>query len=293
MIKKIFYGMLLVSAILVLVYLFAVYKNNRSISDIDEDELDQYLEKSIVWLVENKKKIIKNNNPMLWWMVYEAHKVSSDERLSDLLGAYYEKNSLIKRSLWGPLFGGEKTTYIRSGDLLGFPYYNLHFIYALNCASNLEYDAPVVEQQNKAGFCFQTSYIYRPACVTHQLMGLNFIRNQSCENKDEVKPVIDALQNTITNQLTWDIRVVDVYLQRVMMLLITGQDKKVKPVWVRQILDHQLEDGGWGDFDKLISLWDGKSLGLSQKIISINSERSTFHATAQGVYILTMLLYSK
>jgi len=288
-IKKIFYAVLSAGVLTTFFYLIGVYKNNETIADLKELELQDHLEKSIVWLVNNKQKITSESNVMLWWMLYEAYELGGDKRLFELLDLFYQKNNSVRRGLWKPLFGGPKKSYISSSGLDGFPYYNIHFIYALNCALNLEYEIPIVDQQNKSNFCYQSSYIYRPACITHQLMGLNFLKVQSCDGVDKVDEVISDLQNAIVSQLTWDIRVVDVYLQRVMMLLITGQVDKVKPVWIKQILDHQLADGGWGDFDALVNFGGTKSLGFGSKIISLGSEKSSFHATAQGVYLLTML----
>ena len=123
-------------------------------------------------------------------------------------------------------------------------------------------------------------------------MGINFLNKNSCIQIEGVENVIDDLQRDIVGQLTWDIRVVDVYLQRVMMLLITGAQDMVKPIWIQQILDRQLSDGGWENFDKLLKLSGNKSIGFSSRIISIKPEKSTFHATAQGVYLLTWLTYN-
>lgn len=72
--------------------------------------------------------------------------------------------------------------------------------------------------------------------------------------------------------------------------LITGAQDQVKPIWIQQILNHQLTDGGWSDFNALFKLGNNKSVGFSSRIISIGSEKSTFHATAQGVYLLTWLI---
>lgn len=172
----------------------------------------------------------------------------------------------------------------------GLPYYNQHFIYALNCAQGIADDVSIVEQQNDAGFCHQPAYFYRPACITHQLMGINFLYLNKCGLLPDIDTVIQDLQGDIVSQLTWDFRVVDVYLQRVMMLLITGAESSVKPIWIERILQQQLEDGGWGGFVSLVDISDTSSLGLGPRIIQTGQEKSDFHATAQGVLILAYLL---
>lgn len=205
-------------AVLLSTYLLAVYKNNQEINTIDVKVYKSHLEKSISWLQNNKQKILHENNSMLWWMIYEAHKVSHDQRLANLLQMYFNQYPKIKLSIWGPLFNGSRRSFIDFFSLSNFPYYNQHFIYSLHCAKDLAEDLPVVAQQNKSDFCHQSKYFYRPACITHQLMGINFLNKNSCNNIAGIETVINDLQQDIVGQLTWDIRVVDVYLQRVMML---------------------------------------------------------------------------
>jgi len=116
---------------------------------------------------------------------------------------------------------------------------------------------------------------------------------KNCNLLADINEVVKSLQGDIKWQLTFDIRVVDVYLQRVLMLLITGAEKDIKPVWIHQLIDHQLDDGGWSNFVELLPLPGEKSLGFSPKILSIGNAKSDFHATAQGVLILSSLLKNK
>ena len=211
--------------------------------------------------------------------------------MGEILNDYFIRYPEVKSGSWAPIFDGNKNDYIKPDSMKLYAYYYKHIVYAMNCAQNLSYAIPIIKQQNNKDFCFQPSYIYRPACVTHQLMGIHFMKAEACTSEiDNVDSVIEALQDNIVDQLSWDVRVVDVYLQRVMMLLATGKAEKVKSVWVRSIMDQQNNDGGWGNFDELISLPGEKSIGFSTRIISVESNPSTFHATAQGVYLTTMLI---
>jgi len=276
--------------LLLVAYFYGVYKNNRSVPYPQTTQIQTQLERSINWLVNNEANILSNNNVMLWWMLYEAHKISADERLADLLEKYHQRYRRIKMSIWGPLFDGRQHRRLGGYMVEGLPYYNQHFIYALNCAADIEDELIIVAQQNRADFCHQAAYFYRPACTTHQLMGINFLFTKQCNLLPNIDEMSQALQQDIVGQLTWDIRVVDVYLQRVLMLLITGAQDSIKPVWIQQVLDHQLADGGWGDFVSLLGSETERSIGFSSKVISLGREQSSFHATAQGVYILTYLL---
>lgn len=288
MIKKVFYVFLFLVSFLVFIYLLAVYNNNKSVDVIEEKELQSHLESSIIWLVENKAEALDDYTPMLWWVLNEAYKINKDPRIAEILSEYFSKYSTINNSVWGPLFEGRKRRYLSASLVEPYSYYYKHIIYALNCAENVGRDFPVVIEQNEADYCFQSSHLYRPACITHQLMGIHFMDINSCPGIDDAGAVVESLQADIINQLTWDIRVVDVYLQRVMMLMITGKAEQVKPVWVRRIMDAQNEDGGWANFDAIVKISGDRFLGFGPRNISIESNKSTFHATVQGTYLLSL-----
>lgn len=274
-----------VTVAVLVIYAYFVYQNNRDIQPIRNEVIKAHLEKATQWLVKNESEILTDANPMLWWMLFEAEKRGHDPRLTGLLNKYFQQSPSVKLGVWGPLFGGDRTS-VDLNSILDLPYYNQHFIYALHCAENLARDSEVIRQQNSADFCYRPAYFFRPACATHQLMGINFLRQQACGNVDTV---MQDLQRDIVRQLTWDVRVIDVYLQRVMMLIITGAEDKVKPIWVRQVLDHQREDGGWAGFVPLVPVGNGRSIGFNSKIISLSFPSSSLHTTAQGVYFLTVM----
>jgi len=292
MLKKIMGFIAIVVCLILTAYFYGVYQNNREVSYPDKVQMQQQLEKSVQWLVNNERRILSDVNPMLWWMLFETYKISHDERIAKLLEKYHKRNKQIQYGVWAPLFDGNKYPYIDAYTVQNFPYYNQHLIYALNCATKIEKELSVVGQQNTPAFCHQAEYFYRPACTTHQLMGINFLFTKQCGFLANIDEVSQSLQKDIISQLTWDIRVVDVYLQRVLMLLITGAQDSVEPIWIQRVLDHQLGDGGWGNFVSLLGPDKGKSLGFSAKGLSLGGEKSDFHATAQGIYILSYLLNS-
>jgi len=293
MLKKLFHTVLLLIVVSILFYAMGVYQNNRDLPRPDKEVVQQQFERSIQWLLNNEADLLRQANPMLWWMLYEVEKLSHDARISGLLIKYKQKYPQIQEGGWSPLFGAAPRNYLAGYSVNGLPYYNQHFIYALNCAADIAEEIVVVEKQNKANFCHQPDFIYRPACSTHQLMGVNFILTKNCGFVPDIADVIESLQGDIKLQLTLDIRVVDVYLQRVLMLLITGAEEEVKPVWIKRILDHQLEDGGWSQFVALVPLGGGNSFGFDPRVFSISTEKSSFHTTAQGALILSVLLYGQ
>lgn len=289
--KKLFYGVLLLALPLCL-YLLGYYHNNRQQPYPVQSQVAAQLESSLNWLTSHEAELLNHANPMLWWMLYEAHQLTQDPRLQQLLNKYQQRFPRIREGVWSPLFGGQPRSYLAAYSVQGLPYYNQHIIYGLNCAADIAEEIPLVAQQNEANFCFQASYIYRPACLTHQMMGIHLLEKQNCGLLDNAEQVSRALQQSIAAQLRWDFRVVDVYLQRVLMLLVTGAEDLLRPAWLQRVLAHQLADDGWAGEAPIVSL-GGHSLLFNSRGIGLGPDsaqmRANYHATAQGVLILSYL----
>lgn len=290
--NKIIYGMLLLMVLPLCLYLLGYYQNNRQQPYPTQSQVASQLESSLNWLANHEAELLNQANPILWWMLYEAHSLTLDPRLQQLLNKYHQRFPRIREGLWAPLFGRQPRSYLAAYSVQGLPYYNQHIIYGLNCATDIAEEIPLVALQNEADFCFQASYIYRPACVTHQMMGIHFLAKQNCGQLSDIEQVKQALQQSIASQLRWDFRVVDVYLQRVLMLLVTGAEDELRPVWLQRVLQHQLADGGWAGEAPIVSLgghsllFNSRGIGLGQSRVQM---RGNYHATAQGVLILSYL----
>jgi hypothetical protein len=88
---------------------------------------------------------------------------------------------------------------VKFEDIASFPYYNWHFIYAITCDRDLE-QIPEITAQNEAGFCDR--YPLRPACVTHQLMGIRLLQDRECGTAEVLADIVEQLQQRIHRQLT-------------------------------------------------------------------------------------------
>lgn len=106
----------------------------------------------------------------------------------------------------------------------------------------------------------------------------------------EVESHLAVLRDRVLTQLTWDFRVVDVYMQRVLMLVDTGAIDQVKPVWIRRVVDAQDNEGGWSGFQPLVPMWGEVSMGFSARVLGVQGNKANFHATAQGVLLISLLL---
>jgi len=279
-------GILVVVTLLVLSSGYFIWKNNRSAAPANHDRLNTSLENGIQWLTDHQGKILGENNPMLWFMVQQAGNITGDTRLKTLFSDYSQRYlDKHHNNVWRPLYYPNTWVPVRFEDIASFPYYNWHFIYAYTCDQELA-QVPEITAQNDPAFCDQ--HLLSPACATHQMMGLLLLKRSQCGDQAKLGENINSLQRRIHSQLTWDPRVVDIYMQRVLMLVESGAGDTVKPIWLQQLIDAQQPDGGWSSFMPLIPIGGGRSIGIT-RLPGIRAPRSNFHMTAQGVLLFSLL----
>ena len=282
----VFFGILLLAAVFFGSY--QLWQNNKKVDYPQRYELEKSLKKGIGWLDHNRTDILNEANPMLWWMVKESADLTHDLALIDLYGQYRARYLNVNPyNAWLHLFYTDSTAPLSSGQLENLPNYNLFFLYGLSCNADLGRSS-IIQEQLRPEFC--NAHLLSPACVTHQMMGFRFMQRRDCGNSEDVRKAIIVLQDKVVTQLTWDFRAVDVYLQRILMLQDSGASERIKPVWIARALSAQDSDGGWAGFQPLFPLGSELSVGFSGRGVSVNRKRSDFHATAQGVLLMSLLL---
>ena len=279
------------TVIVVSIYVVMLYQNNHRSEPVSDQRIAQSYERGVSWLLAHREEIVRDYNTALWSMLGESARVSKDNRVQQL---YEEFVANIDRvdpySVWQAYFHPLRfhNAVILPSEYKSFVDYQQHFLYALTCSQSLS-KVPLIQAQNgDPYFCWHGARMIRPACVTHQLMAFRFIKKNRCD-VDNLDAKIAVLQNTIAKQLTWDPRVVDVYVQRVLMLVDTGAGDHVKPRWLERVLDAQLPDGGWSDMEPLVPLGGGRYFGFDAKAVKVAKPVSNFHATAQGVLLMSLL----
>lgn len=271
------------------IYAGLFYVNNRASAWPDQVRISASFAEGVDWLGTHREEILGQNNPALWQMVQQSAELTQDPSLLALFADYRSRYLERGRNIWLPLFYPGRWVSIRTEDTANMPDYNLHFVYAISCDPELA-QQPLVQAQLSADYCDRRPW--SPACATHQLMGFRFMQRGNCGDPQATEAAVSQLQTRITQLLTWDPRVVDVYLQRVLMLVESGAKQQVKPVWLDRVLDAQLADGGWSGTDPLISLPGSISLGFDARGLTLENPRSGFHATAQGVLLMSLLTES-
>lgn len=253
-----------------------------------KSEVSESLEQSIRWLDANEQDILAEGNPMLWWMVKRSFELTQDYRLGQLYKRY-KARYLDRRyhNYWRALFDSQYVPIFSAEQIAQLPDYNQYFLYGLSCSDKLA-ASPVIQRQMTTDFCGDYHPI-SPACVTHQMMGLYFRQQRGCGDRAELQAQMQTLQDTVVQQLTWDPRVVDVYIQRILMLLETGAADRVKQRWLQRLLQAQLPSGAWSGFKPLLPLGGDRHVGFYGKGIKVDTPEDSFHATAQGLLIMALL----
>ena len=286
--KKLFRFLILLLLVLLAGFFWQVYQNNQNAQLPQKSEIDSRLGKAISWLENNYSKIENRSNPILWWMIKQAAENTDNSRLQKIYKTY-KKNHLDRqaKNLSSPMF----YEYYRPrmpdiSEFRGLDDYQVLFFYATSCDKELGSEARIQKQLNP-DFC--SLHFLQPRCVTHQLMGLRFMQRYQCGYDDKVNAGIQSLQDKIVSELTWDFRVADAYLQRITMLVDSGAFNRIKPVWLKRILDAQNSDGSWDDIDPIFYISDNKAIAFTSMLPAIKTIKPSFHATAQGIWLLSML----
>lgn len=273
-----------------LAWLAALYPHHRPAEPVSRAELEAAYERNVAWLQRHRAEIVDQQNPTLWWLLLRTAELRQDLRLRALvrehLARHWGGHSL--HSPWRPLFQPTAVPIVSLPQVSALPDYNQLFIYGLSCDRALGAE-PVVRRQLEAGFC-PRHHPFSPACATHQLMGVNFALASRCGDAGELQALARALQADIRTQLALDPRLVDVFLQRLMLLSEAGQARSLKPAWIRRALQAQRPDGGWGAMQPLLPLGGGHYLGFGAKGLAIGIPSSNFHASAQGLRLTALLL---
>lgn len=269
-------------------YFYLVYKNNIDTPPPSKLEIQKALDKSINWVLKNQDELIKINNPVLWWFLDESAYLTNNYKLSSLVRKY-RNTTLDRNSVWTGYWVKKPPFSYITGSLDSIEKYQKFFIYGLTCDNDLG-EEQVIQDQLNINFCDWRPYY--SSCSTHQLMGIRLLQIKQCGDQNLHTQLSENLANIIESQLVWDPRVGDVYIQRTLMLHEAGYKEKIKPAWIHNILNEQMNNGSWASFYKLLPITGNKYFGFTYKFVSIKKPKGNFHATAQAIYLLSLILAS-
>lgn len=274
--------------------LVGLHTNSKDVPMPSDSELRASLERASAWVLSNKEQLQSDNNPMLWLFIRETGRLADDPRLLESARVY--QTAYADGSLWRYLFEPSEDDRVRHafivlGDEL--PDYNHLFLYGATCNVMLR-DDPAVRSLLAPSACdSQLLWLRSPWCRTHQLMGLRLAQRNHCDPDTVMTATVASLQQLILRQLRWDFRLEDAYIQKVLVLVESGRRADVKAIWLRRILDAQRPDGGWDGIDVIAHLTGDRVLSWENgRLYPLlrHQHPSTFHTTAQALYLLALLL---
>lgn len=287
--KKIFIAFLLLAVSVTSIFFLQVWQNNRQVQPASHADINQHFLRSVTWLNSNYSNIENTQNPILWWMIKQAALTSGNDTLDNIYKKY-KKNHLDVNppNLSTPMFDKFYRPRLPDISLLSnLQPYHIFFFYSLSCDAELSSE-PIIQKQLSSEFC--SLHYLHPRCITHQLMGLRFMQRYQCGYDEVVNTTINELQEVVTSELTWDFRVGDAYIQRVLMLVDTGALNKVKPIWINNILNAQNDDGSWDDLHPILYVGNGNYFAHTSMLPKIKKAEADFHTTVQAIWLMSLLL---
>jgi hypothetical protein len=273
--------------------LYCEHSNSVEVPAPTDAELRSSLARAAAWVVANRSSLLQNNNSMLWLMVREAGRLSNDSQLTALAREYQAQSTdhTVSRFFFDSsgIEQMHEATILLSSD---WEDYQRLFVYGATCNVPLRSDPDVAALLSPSGCANGHLWFRYPWCRTHQLMGLRFVQRNHCEPDEETARTVKSVQDLIISELKWDFRVCDAYLQRVWTLVESGRRNDVKAIWLRRILNAQRSDGGWDGTDVIVHLPGGRVVCWQSTLSAhmIPMPASNFHTTAQGLYLMALLL---
>jgi hypothetical protein len=233
-------------------------------------QLDRAERVAIAWFILSGQDVTQN--PALMYMIDDVARLSGNRGLRSLVESFVRSYA---SSPWRRMIDRDAESRAPTREEWAeMQDYQRWFLYAV---------APSVAaltEQDRADMFDPAKH--RWGSLTHQLFALLLYRERSGHSV-YLDTLIDRLCVRIAAEAAWDIRVTDLYLQRVALLLAAGRPDLVHRRWVERILANQQTDGGW------TSSWFG--LGPRLLEFSLMPRRSNSHTSAQGLWICGMLRY--
>lgn len=268
-------------------------RNSLDVPPASAAEIHDRLTRTEAWILSNQNRLLDEHNVMLWLFVRDAGRVTHDQRLLALASEFQTRqtNGTLLQYFFDPN-GSEQLAGQNIEFNAVWQDYQRLILYGATCNASARQDSEVLALLSPTGCEHRLLWLRSPWCRTHQLMGLRFVQKNRCDPTAETAATISAVQDGILSELRWDFRVEDAYLQKVLTLVESGRRNDVKPIWIRRILDAQRADGSWDGVQVLARLPGGRVLAWSDGHLYPRIRRQpepTFHATAQGLYLLALL----
>ena len=278
---RIIAGLLAVFAVVVLLFVVAVWNNNYSFHHRSRAEfnaqLDRAIETSTQWIVTHPENY---GNPPLMFMVGDMAQMSADPRLQQYVQGYLASNRVHVpgqpitwyHARWA--YPTLPVPLIPRSDMGTLSWQDRWFGYG-SAPDKMELDP-----EDRANMFSPTKYSWGVR-LHLQLAALDIYRSFNGPGP-ELNAVINPVAEGVARDAYYDFRVNDAYYQRSAMILGAGRPGLVRSRWIDRILDAQNADGTWN------FCWHGWCRGVLEFSLS---ENDYGHSTVQAAWALYQLKY--
>jgi len=232
-------------------------------------EFERAVQAGTDWIVANPDE----DNPALLYMIADMADLSGNHRLRQIVDRYLHNPFSGSHTVWRRLV--DRTAQVlppSRRELDSYEGYQRWIVHAVA-------QVPLSETE-RADMFAPNRFMW--GSRTHQLFALVLYREHG-NHAQAVDDLINHLCEKIALEARWDVRVTDLYLQRIAFILAAGRPDLIKRRWVERAIASQKQNGGW------IASWYGWGPRLFE--YSFRQRATNSHTTVQGVWVLYLLKY--
>lgn len=277
--------------------------SSRPVDPIPRATLVDQRQRAMQWLRANEQRVLADGNSALWWMLQDAGRRSGDAYLQSLTQMALSRHFAAPNEMepWRRMLEPGARINAYSKSLSELRDYQRFFHHALTCMplSLKDGDTSQFLTRDMCAPMLTKVAWSDPVCTTHQLFGMMFIRQTGCAGVPAFNDLEEELLDNVRLQLTWDPVMRDPHIQRLLLLALHGRTDEIKPIWLRRMLDAQEPDGGWLGHSRIPELPSWLQPGHLRELIALiktdlvvpKKTDFDFHATAQAIFLLTILTH--
>jgi hypothetical protein len=252
--------------------------NNVALMSGDQFDrrLDDAIDQATGWIRAHRREIASTKNVAMFMVMKDCHEIHPQPLLAGLVDGYLGER--ITPDCWRrvldrghPVDRADLNRTIRNERMD-----NRWMLYAV-APDQAELDAEDLE-----GLFDADRWSGRH--LTHQLMALIRLREDG-EASPRCEATIERLCRRIAAQVRLDIAVVDLYIQKIAVVLDAGHAELIDRRWVERVIENQAPDGGWND------RWCRVFTSFRRPALDLADPPSDQHATIQALWLLLQVKY--
>lgn len=299
-------GLACMTGALLLAFMWATlaWRGSRAVAAPSMAERQLAYQRALNWFKNHEAEVLDDGNAALWWMLRVAAQHQNDPYLQQLIQRSQEK-IYVGRNVampWRRMVEPQANVVHDPALLAGLSPYQKFFYHAVTCAPvELDDEAQTTAHFLEHNACRPMAlkvFSRDSVCSTHQLMGVELVRQMGCRMPVQTTPLREELLSDIQLQMQVDPMFKDAYIQRVLMLYWQAGPQAVKPIWLKQVFEQQRPDGGWAGDRIFLGAPSWFQPWVFRKIwyrfwpsnFPPAEPQSDFHATTQGLLLAALSL---